>query len=209
MNLSPEAFEQVLAELADRADDHQVVDRVPAVRGRARRAARRRAGAVAAAVTVIVVLATGVAGFGGMPLLRGEKPAPATKPTPTGPYLTVTLVRDERVAAVLKPERGGRIVVINVILRGRVPQASTFDPKHGQATDNLRGLQMDWGDRGGQGALPVEGFGCDAGAPLMDISTSFVMTHEYLQSGPETVTFKTGACNPVGPVDQKLSFVVK
>jgi hypothetical protein len=178
MNLSPEGLERLLTELADRADSDQVGDRVPAIRGRVRRAARRRAAALAAAATVIIVL----------------------------------LAPDEKVAALLKPQRGGRIVVISVTIRGRVPQASTFDARDGKPTDNLRELLMDWGNEGWegtQGVLPVEGFGCDAGAPFIDISTSFVVTHEYLQPGPETATFLTGACAPVGPVEQKLSFMVK
>ena len=80
MNLSPEAFEQVLTELADRADAHPVVDRVPAVRGRARRNARRRAGALVTALAVLIVMASGAAGFGGLPMLRGQDPA--KKPAP-------------------------------------------------------------------------------------------------------------------------------
>jgi hypothetical protein len=209
MNLSPEALERVLTELADRADGDHVGDRVPAIRDRARRAARRRTGALAAVVTVLIVLATGATGFGGLPLLRGEGPDPAKRPAPIKPFLTISLVRDEKTAAMVKPQMGGKIVVVKVTLRGRVPQVSDFDARGGKATDNLRGLLMDWGNGGGQGAEPAEGFGCGAGAPLVDVNTSFLMTTEYVRPGPETVTFKTGACDPIGQVEQKLTFVVE
>ncbi len=71
-----------------------------------------------------------------------------------------------------------------------------------------RGSSRGYGG-GGSGREPAEGFACDAGAPLMDVDTSFLMTNEYVQLGPQTVTFKTGACDPIGQVEQKLSFMVQ
>jgi hypothetical protein len=213
MNLSPEAFEQVLAELADRADGDQVVDRVPAVRRRARRNAQRRAGVLAASLVVLVVLASGVAGFGGLPSLRGEGAGPAA--TPAGPYLTVQLERDEKTEASVPPyTEGARAVVVNVILRGRVPQAAGYRPGD-QITDNLRELNMGIDGRVNEGATAQKGFHCDPDAPLVDIDTSFLMTlnfaplKNYRMLGPHELTFITGACAPVGQVVQKLTVVLK
>ncbi len=213
MNLSPEAFEQVLAELADRADANQVVDRVTAVRGRARRNAQRRAGTLVASLVVLVVLASGVAGFGGLSSLRGEGTGPAA--TPAAPYLTVRLERDEKTEASVPPyTKGARAVVINVILRGRVPQAAGYRPGE-PITDNLRELNMGTDGRVSQGATVQNGFHCDPDAPLVDIDTSFLMTLDfapiknYPMLGPHELTFVTGACAPVGPVVQKLTVVLK
>jgi hypothetical protein len=217
MNLSPEAFEQVLTELADRADGHQVLDRVPAVRGRARRNARRRVGALAAALTVLIVLASGVAGFGGLPLLRGQGLGPTKKPAPTGPYLTVQLVRDQKAEATLTPRfSGGRVVVIQVTLHGRVPQWSGYQAG-ADVRDNLWELLMNVdNDTSPWTVRPTQkGFHCDPGAPLVNIDTSFPVKLQFLPDaafpmlGPHDLRFTAGACVPVGLVQQKLTIEVK
>jgi hypothetical protein len=216
MNLSPEAFEQVLTELAARADEHQVVDRMPAVRGRARRNSRRRAGALVTALTVLIVLASGVAGFGGLPLLRGEG-SPAKKPAPSGSYLNVQLVRDQKAEASLHPRvSGGRVVVVKVIIHGRVPQWSEYQA----GTDVKANLweMMLYAD-GGNTTVTIRplqsGFHCNPGAPLVDINTSFPVTLNYEPHiatpmlGSHDVRFATGACVPVGLVQTTLTVVVK
>jgi hypothetical protein len=216
MNLSPEALEQVLTELADRADGHHVVDRVPAIRGRARRNARRRAGAMVTAVAVLAVVGSGVARFGGGPLLHGESPQPATTPAPTGPYLTVQLVRDEKTEATITPQTsGGRVVVVDVILHGRVPQASDYQAG-AVSTDNLRELAMTADGRpAGSSSLAEPGFHCAPGVPLVDVDTSFLMTLQLAAEpndpvvGPHHLTFTTDGCAPVGEVQQSLDIVVK
>jgi hypothetical protein len=217
MNLSPEAFEQVLAELADRADQHQVPDRVPAVRGRARRASRRRAGAVATALAVVIVIAFGVTGSGRLPFLRGHGPGPAHKPAPAKPYLSVQLIRDEGAEAGLTLRRsGGRMVVIKVTVHGLVPQASGYQPG-ADATENLSELVLtaDGGNRTVTMRPTQQGFHCDAGAPLVRIDTSFPVKLEYDPGvatpmlGSHEVAFTAGACIPVGLILQKLTVVVK
>lgn len=218
MNPSPDAFERVLTELADRADRHTVVDRVLAVRGRARRNARRRAGALAAALTVLIVMASGVAGFGGLPLLRGQGPDPANKPAPPGPYLSVQLVRDEKKEATLTPRiSGGRVVVVRVILHGRVPKWSGYQAG-ADVTDNLWEMLLTADNSGGYPVTlrPTQtGFRCDPGAPLVDIDTSIPVTIQYQPDeatpmlGPHELRFTAGACVPVGLIQQKLTVVVK
>jgi len=215
MNLSPEAFEQVLTELADRADGHQVVDRVPAVRGRARRNARRRAGALVTALTVLIVLASGMAGFGGLPVLRGQ--GPAEKPAPPKPYLSVQLVRDEAKEATTTPRyNGGRVVVVKVILRGRVPRWSGYQAG-ADVRDNLWEALL-YAD-GGKDIVEVRPtqlkFHCDPAAPLVDIDMSFPLTLNYGPDryipmlGPHDLRFTASACAPAGLAQQKLTVVVK
>jgi hypothetical protein len=216
MNLSPEAFEQVLAELADRADSHPVLDRVPAVRGRARRNARRRAGALAAALTVLIVLASGVTGFGGLPLLRGQGAGPAKK-GPDGAYLSVQLLRDEKEEATRTPYfRGGRVVVINVILHGRVPRWAGYQPGT-DVRNNFWEMEMitDHGNNTLAMRPMQENFHCNPRAPLVDVDTSVPVTLEYQPGivtpvfGPHDVRFTVGACVPVGLVQQTTTVVVK
>jgi hypothetical protein len=217
MNLSPEAFERVLTELADRADAHPVADRVPAVRARARRNARRRAGVVAAALTVLIVMASGAAGFGGLPLLRGQGAGPAKKLNPPGPYLLAQLVRDEKREATLSPRvSGGRVVVINVSLRGRVPRWSGYQAG-GDVRDNLWEalLIADGGDTTVNVRPTKLDFHCDPAAPLVDIDISFPVTLNYRPDvatpmlGRHDLRFTASACAPVGLVQQKLTIVVK
>src|SRR4051794_9145955 len=216
MNLSPEALEQALTALADRADAHPVLDRVPAVRGRARRNARRRAGALAATLTVVIVLASGVAGFGGLPLLRGQGLGPAKKAAPAGPYLSIQLVRDEKKEATLTPRvSGGRVVVVNVIMRGRVPQWSGYRPG-ADVKDNLWEALL-IGD-GGKMTVTVRptklDFHCAPNAPLVDMDTSFPVIINYEPGvatpmlGRHDLRFTASACPPVGLVQQKLTVVV-
>jgi hypothetical protein len=215
MNLSPEAFEQVLTELADRADGHQVVDRVPSVRGRARRNARRRAGAMAAALAVVIVLVSGVAGFGGLPILRGGGPGPAHE-LPPRPYLTVQLVRDEKKEAMTTPRQaGGRVVWVNVILHGRVPRRTGYQTG-ADVKQNLWELKLT-ADRGNYTVTvrPLQEVQCNADAPLVDIDTSIPMQLEYDPGnyipmlGSHDLTFTTGACMPVGLIRKTLTVMVK
>jgi hypothetical protein len=220
MNLSPEALEQVLTELADRADEHQVLDRVPAVRGRARRNARRRTGVLVAALTVVIVLASGVAGFGGLPLLRGEGVGPAKKLTvtsPVGPYLSVQLVRDEKAEATRTPrQHGGRVVIVNVVVHGRVPRWSGYQAG-ADVKDNLSEVMLtsDQGNTVVTIRPTQEGFQCDPHAPLVDIDTVIPVDLEYDPHvvapvlGPHDLAVTVGACVPIGLVLRTLTVVVK
>jgi len=74
------------------------------------------------------------------------------------------------------------------------------------ATDNLLGLQMDWGDESSDRANPQ--YFCMPGAPLVTMDTEFEMDHEYPRPGTYTVTFQTGACDPVGRVTKTLALTV-
>jgi hypothetical protein len=215
MNLSPEAFEQVLTELADRADAHPVVDRVPAVRGRARRNARRRAGALVTALAVLIVMASGAAGFGGLPMLRGQDPA--KKPAPPRPYLSVQLVRDQKLEATRPPRFvGGRVVVVDVIMHGRVPRWTGYQ-SGADVRDNLWEALL-YADHGSTivTVRPTQlKFDCDPAAPLVDINTSFPVTLNYGPGryipmlGTHDLRFTASACAPAGLATAKLNVVLK
>jgi hypothetical protein len=148
--------------------------------------------------------------------LRGQGPGPAKKSTPAGPYLTVQIVRDEKREATTVPRRsGGRVVWVNVILHGRVPQWSGYQPGT-DVKNNLWELILT-ADRGLYTVTPrdVHAVRCDAGAPLVDIDTSIPIDLEYDPGneipmlGSHDLTFTTGACMPVGLVRKTLTVVVK
>jgi hypothetical protein len=216
MNLDSEVFEQVLTELAERADAHPTLDRLQAVRARARRNARRRVGALASGLAILIAVTAGVGSFGGLPLLRGQSQSPA-EPVPTGTYLSVRLVRDEAKEATLTPRfSGGRVVVVTVILHARVPQWSGYQAG-ADVTDNLSEMLLT--ADGGNMTVTVRptqaGFRCDPGAPLVDIDTSFPVSLQYRPGvvtpmlGRHHLRFTAGACVPVGLVQQKLTVVVR
>jgi hypothetical protein len=126
-------------------------------------------------------------------------------------------VRDERKESTLTPRvSGGRVVVINVILRGRVPQWSGYRAG-ADVKDNLWELLLT--ADGGNTTVTIRptqaDFHCNPGAPLVDIDTSFPVTLQYRPDvvtpvlGPHDVRFTTGACLPVGLIEQKLTVVVK
>jgi hypothetical protein len=107
------------------------------------------------------------------------------------------------------------VVVVDVILRGRVPQASDYRAG-GVVTDNLRELAMEADGRpAGSSRLAEKGFRCDPGAPLVNIDTSFLMTLQLGAApndpvvGPHQLTFATDGCAPVGEIQQSLDIVVK
>ncbi len=211
-----DALERVLADLATRADPHQPPDRVLAIHRRARRAAAARIAVGAGVLTALVAVVAVAAGSGGLPLTGGNGVRPAdrthgptgsARPSPTAPFLTVTLRRDDTVGALISPKQEGVPVVVQVTVHGLVPQGS---PTAGQAvptgTESLLGLRMDWGDRSVDGAAPQ--YACAASVPLVPIDTQFLMTHQYQRPGTYTATFRTGGCSPVGGVTQTLSLTV-
>jgi hypothetical protein len=149
--------------------------------------------------------------------LRGQGAGPATKPAPPAPYLSVQLVRDEAKEATLTPRfSGGRVVVINVILHGRVPRWSDYQAG-ADVKDNLWELLLtaDGGNRTVTIRPTLADFHCNPAAPLVDIDTSFPVTLQYQPGvvtpvlGPHDVRFTAGACLPVGLIEQKLTVVVK
>ena len=144
------------------------------------------------AATAVALAA--VATVGGGP--DGGTPGPTA---PSKPFLTVDLERDDAVAAALQPSAEGFLVVVQVSVRGLVPQL-TREGSPAAGPDNLLGLMMYWGD-GSQGYTPLE-HSCVPDAPLVDVDTEFVVQHVYRLPGEYTVTYQTGACEPVRSVTQ-------
>lgn len=213
MNLSPEALEQVLTDLADRADAHHVIDRVPAVRSRARRNAQRRAGALAGGLAVLLVLVAGLVGSGGLPLAHDQ--GPAKQPVPAGPFLSLQLLRDPAAEIAATPRQsGGRVVVVDMVLHGRVPQVSGY-----RAGDDVRVnlSELLLSSDGGNTTVtlrPTRAIHCDPGAPLVNIDLTVPVRLEYDEHvvtprlGPHDLAASTGACLPVGLVLAKLTVTV-
>jgi tetrahydromethanopterin S-methyltransferase subunit F len=203
MSLTPDALDRALVDLAARADRDQPTDRVPAIHRRARRDAAVRAATVAGALTAVVAVVLLVVGPG-LPFTRADSADPAVGRTK--PFLTVALARDDKLAAALPANGlGGIAVVVQITQHGLVPQLSNAAGEKATGTDNLLGLQMDWGDHSNDGANPQ--YKCVPGARLVHINNDFVMTHHYAP-GTYTISYRTGACDPVGEVTRTVTVKV-
>ena len=207
MNRSPDALDRVLADLASRADLHQPADRVPAIHRRARRAAAVRVAAAAGACTAVVAVVAVALGSGGLPFNRADTD-PAVQPTKSAPFLKVGLSDAKELAAGLPDSgQGPHVVVIQITLRGRVPQHAdpAGDPVTA-GTDNLLGLEMDWGDHGTSGR--TAGGSCAPDAKLVDVNTSYLVTNHYRRAGTYRLTYTASACAPVGTVTKTMTVTV-
>lgn len=204
MNLSPDALDRALTELASRADLDGSVDRVPAIHRRARRAATVRVASVAGAVTALVAVIAIT--LGGVPFTRADS-APA-KPAPK-PFLTVGLESQPESAAGL-PDRGlgGHAAVVQVTIHGLVPQRYNDAGEVGTGTDNLKHFRMYWDPRGYEGMVSSD-YHCEPGARLVRVDTQFLMTGYYRQPGTYPITFVTAGCGSVGEVSKKLDLIVR
>ena len=176
----------------------RTTDRAPASDRRPRRAAAVRAAAVAGACAAVAVAS-------GCGTSHRASPDPAVPPTPTAPFLEVSLASEANLAAAL-PDKGlgTHVVVIRISLHGRVPQHA--DPNGDPVTagtDNLLGLEMHWDETSSAGRSP--GGTCAPDAKLVDVDTSYLMTNYYERAGTYKITYVAGACDPVGTVTKTLT----
>jgi len=176
----------------------RTTDRAPASDRRPRRAAAVRAAAVAGACAAVAVAS-------GCGTSHRASPDPAVPPTPTAPFLEVSLASEANLAAAL-PDKGlgTHVVVIRISLHGRVPQHA--DPNGDPVTagtDNLLGLEMHWDETSSAGRSP--GGTCAPDARLVDVDTSYLMTNYYERAGTYKITYVAGACDPVGTVTKTLT----
>ncbi|MEP6762045.1 MAG: hypothetical protein ABJA93_11880 [Sporichthyaceae bacterium] len=205
MNLSPDALDRALTELAERADLDESVDRVPAIHHRARRAATVRLASVAGALAAVAAVVAITLGAGGLPFTRADS-VPA-KPAPK-PFLTVGLESQEELAAGLSDRGLGTPVVVQITFHGLVPQMYNDAGELATGTDNLLSLQMYWDPRGWDGRGSSE-YHCVRGAPLVKMDNEFLMTTYAFRAGTHPITLRATACDPVGEVSEKLSLTVR
>lgn len=204
MNLSPDALDRALTELASRADLDESVDRVPAIHHRARRAATVRVASVAGGLAAVVAVVAITLGAGGLPFTRADS-VPA-KPAPK-PFLTVGLDSQEELAAGLSDRGLGTPVVVQVTIHGLVPRMYNDVGELATGTDNLKYAKMYWDPRGYDGFSSSD-YHCEPGAPLVRVDSQFLMTTYATRAGTHPITFRTAGCDPVGEVSKKMSLTV-
>lgn len=206
MNLSPDALDRALNDLASRADQDEFADRVPAIHRRARRAATVRVASVAGGLAAVVAVVAITLGAGSLPFTRAVS-VPA-KPAPK-PLLTVGLESQEELAAGLSDRGlGGKPVVVQVTIHGLVPQMYNDAGEVGTGTENLKYVRMYWGPRGYDGVLSSD-YRCEPGAQLVRVDTQFLMTNYFTRAGTYPITFVAAACGSVGEVSKQMSLIVR
>lgn len=160
--------------------------------------------AVAAVLAVAAAaVGSGVLPFPGRDGREGPSSIASAQPAPSVPFLTVELERDDKTAAALPPPAEGVLVVIQVSVRGFVPQL-TRNGSPAVGPDNLHGLTLNFGDGSTSGHSPEEHV-CMAAAPLVEVDSEFVIKHVDQRPGQYTVTYHTAACEPIGTVTQTLA----
>jgi hypothetical protein len=155
-------------------------------------------------VAVVVAFSLGALS----PTHRDEKTEATdlARPAPSVPFLTVRLTRDDALAAALERPADGTLVVIQVSVQGAV-RPLTHNGNQAIGADNLLGLELNWGD-GFVNRHIVGEHSCELDAPLVEVQTQFVIEHVYAIPGSYTVTYHTGACDPVGQVTSTLALTV-
>ena len=160
--------------------------------------------------TVIAVVLAVTSGRLSLLRLDGEPPAKqhSVVTTPQAPFLAVTLKEAPALAAAVPPQGLSTTVVVLVSIKGWVPQPVDAAGEPAQvATDNLLGLKMEWGTDDFDQTRAQ--YSCVPAAKLVEVDTSFPMTHHYPKPGTYHVTYTTAACAPVGQVVTTLTVTVK
>lgn len=199
MTNADEHVARLLTQLAERADGHDPLDRVPLVRRRARRTAVVRTTVLAGGLAAVVALVVAV-GSGAVPLLRGHRPEPAR------PATVATLVVDMRqddglTDSVPRRVPGPRAVVV-VHVHGLVPARAVKDVSP-SGREYLLGFKLF--TTGLQRSATPEDGPCVPGGSLVPVDDEFPIEVQFAKKGANQVTYETAACPPVGSVRRTIT----